>query len=109
MSKEFANTNQHKEAVITDVIDKLAAVMVIDSDPEEIDIAVSDALLIIRQYPDFEQIKTYPLGRILADHKAIDIERNLCLCLSGEAPQGTLDIVMVQLNHALTNLQSFLQ
>ena len=109
MPKVYANTLQHKEGVITDVIDKLAAVMVIDSDPEEVVSAVSDALLTIKQYPDFERIKVYPLDRILADHKAVDIERNLCLCLSGEAPQGTLEIVIVQLNHALTNLQSFLR
>lgn len=106
MTKIFASTDEHKEAIISDAIDKLNEVMVMDNQAEEVRLAVTEVLTMIRHYPDLEHIKAYPLGRSRADYKVVEIEKNLCLILSGEAPNGTLDVVFVQLSQALSNLQS---
>jgi hypothetical protein len=103
------NSLQQKIEVVQGVAEHLVEVMVIDSHPEDIRSAIEKSIFTIRKYPDIEHIRIYPLGRSSADHLAVAIERNLCLCLSDHAPAVTLDIVVNQLSNAMSNLVSSLQ
>lgn len=103
------STVQQKLKIIIHAIRVIRPVLIEDYSQFEALEALQDALIIMGNYPHIEDLKRYPLGLPGEDKNALAVLQNIGICLSGNAPAGTLQMIYEHLLQASENLHRKLE